>query len=76
MPLNFDQTTAEQYKDQLQIYQDKINAGSITQVELNQAQSLTTQYYQFLSNSGIGYGDIASQVIQGSTFYGQYANEL
>ena len=77
MPLlTFNQATAQGYKDQLQLYQDKIGAGTITQAELNQAKETAIQYYTYLDQAGIEYGGIANEVIQGSTFYGQYANGM
>ncbi len=76
MPQTFNPDTAFSYQQQLQSYQDKIDSGTITSQEIQEARALSAQYYQYLADSGIEYGIRATQVVENSIIFGAAANGI
>ncbi len=74
--MSFSQSVATSYLNNLQLYKDKANNGTITSAEVSAAKNLAAVYYTYLSENNIAYGNAALTVVRNDGGFGTYANNL
>ena len=70
------QNTITLYKNQIDSYHKKVNSNTMTASDYSEAKNVVVNYYTYLENQGIEYGELGRITASESDFSGHFANTM